>query len=179
MNKYVFKRYEGVFGAAFVSEKRKLIRGIRDSSVEHVGSTAVKGLGGKNILDIVLGVKRKNPIAVRSRLQRLGYKFYPTSGTIERRFFTKEIVYDGRPVNIHLHLTRYNRIDWKEMIAFRDYLSGHDDALKRYVMVKKKAARMAKGDKRAYMKAKDRFIKGTISKAFKERRWKTREAVRE
>lgn len=175
MNKYVFKRHDSIFFSFFPVEKRRLGRRLRkEAEVEHVGSTAVRGLGGKNILDIVVGIRSGRPLRIKDKLESLGYTFLPNSGTKTRRFFTREAVYKKKKINIHLHLVRMNGIDWKEMVAFRDYLSDDRDALEEYVAVKKKAAKIAKGDKKRYMELKDKFIKRAIKKAFKERGWRLR-----
>jgi len=40
----------------FNRQKNKILRVIGDFEIHHIGSTAVSGLGGKGIIDILIGV---------------------------------------------------------------------------------------------------------------------------
>jgi len=44
----------------FSLEKARLLRNIKSFQVHHIGSTSVKGLGGKNTVDMLLLAKNKN-----------------------------------------------------------------------------------------------------------------------
>lgn len=56
-NKYVFKPYNPVFSKLFETEKKRLSNYLTGLfRIEHVGSTAVPGLGGKGIIDIYIVV---------------------------------------------------------------------------------------------------------------------------
>lgn len=61
MSKYVFKPYNSIFPELFEKEKERLSKYLTgEYQIEHVGSTAVQGLGGKGIIDIYLATPRKN-----------------------------------------------------------------------------------------------------------------------
>ena len=86
--KYVFKRYSNTYGLAFKIERRRLQIGMRglDIRIEHVGSTAVRGLGGKNILDILVGIRSGRRERIKRKITELGYDFIETSGNARRLF---------------------------------------------------------------------------------------------
>lgn len=87
-DKYVFKNYSAIYSHAFSREKPKLYAGLGRENVviEHVGSTAVPGLGGKNILDIIVGLKKGKREAVKRKICELGYDFVSTAGSRNRLF---------------------------------------------------------------------------------------------
>lgn len=59
MREYVFRKYIPEYRAFYASEKKKIIKALGPTTkIEHVGSTAVPDLGGKGILDIVVGIPK-------------------------------------------------------------------------------------------------------------------------
>ncbi len=76
MKVYVFRKYSTVYRDFFRLEKRRLAALGTGLSVEHIGSTAVSGLGGKNILDIAIGC-REGLSKTKKALEGLGYEFMP------------------------------------------------------------------------------------------------------
>ena len=86
--KYVFKKYSSIYGSVFKIERRRLYIGMHGLSVriEHVGSTAVRGLGGKNILDILVGIRSGKRESIKRKIIELGYDFIETSGNARRLF---------------------------------------------------------------------------------------------
>ena len=137
--------------------------------IEHVGSTAVPDLGGKNILDIVIG-SSKNTQKIKERLERLGYILVDDAGTPARLFFYKDTIYRKKRIRMHLHLVKFNGRDWREMVAFRNYLLCNKSAVKEYIKIKKQAVRLAHGNKEIYIKAKNRFIERVTQKALRQLR---------
>lgn len=164
--KYSFNKYSGLYAMLFVREKKRLILHLgRTMHIEHIGSTAVQGLGGKNILDLMIGdvpLHFKNRI---KQLSELGYVFHSENGSKNRLFFVRDTKYNGKRVRIHLHLINIKSKEWAEKLAFRDYLKSNKTAMLKYGVIKRKAALIAKGDKGVYMKEKDVFIRSTIRKA--------------
>ena len=67
MKKYIFKRYDPKYKDFFNSEKRKLLKVIGLIKIEHAGSTAVPGLGGKGIIDIAIGTAKSKIATILKR----------------------------------------------------------------------------------------------------------------
>lgn len=166
-DKYVFKSYSSIYAQAFKIERLKLYAGLgsKNVAIEHIGSTAVPGLGGKNILDIIVGLKKGKRQAVKRKIQESGYDFVSTAGNRRRLFFVKDDTYKSKSIRVHLHLVKFEGYEWKQKIAFRDYLIKHKDAVLEYARVKKIAVREAKGNKEKYLKAKEKFINDITRKA--------------
>lgn len=167
MDKYVFKPYDSIFPKLFSKEKNRLKKFLgRGILIEHVGSTAVTGLGGKGIIDIVITAPDKNDLLnVSSQLIEAGYYHDPDDGTKERLFHGRVVSDDRR---YHIHLTFKESKDWKDMIDFRDYLRVHPEDLKKYAEIKKCAAEISNEDREVYMKTKEPAILEIIKKATKK-----------
>jgi len=55
INKYVFKKYRKSYPLFFQKEKKRLKKIFPRAEIEHVGSTSIPGLGGKNYRYCSLG----------------------------------------------------------------------------------------------------------------------------
>jgi GrpB-like predicted nucleotidyltransferase (UPF0157 family)/dihydrofolate reductase len=157
MEKYTFKPYSDLFPLLFSKEKERIAPHLPSSaSIEHVGSTAVPGLGGKGIIDIAIAVDKTGMEETKSRLQELGYEFRPSFSTPDRFYF---IIYlpdpEERIKRYHVHLTYPENKEWKGLIGFRDFLLSNPDALQEYAELKKKAAIEACQNGEKYRKMKE------------------------
>ena len=168
MKKYVFRKYNTIYKTFFKLEKRKLFANLNKSiMIEHVGSTAISDLGGKNILDVVIGSKDDKLTTLKTQLEKLGYEFRETAGTRNRLFFRKDYKYRNKHIRVHIHLVRFKGKDWREMTAFRDYLVKNKADRKEYINLKKKAVKLANGNGAIYRKTKEKFIKQITKRALK------------
>lgn len=157
MKKYVFKPYNESFPELFDNEKKRIAASLgSDAVIEHIGSTAVPGLGGKGIIDIAIAVKKENLSKISQQLQNLGYEFRPTFSTPDRLYFITYLP-DPEEENrrYHIHLTYPENNEWKEFIGFRDYLRHHPEELQEYAELKKQAALEANHEGDRYRKVKE------------------------
>lgn len=168
MQKYVFRKYNPEYRAFFASEKKKIVKILGSTAkIEHVGSTAIPDLGGKGILDIVVGVSKSKIAETKKKLEETGYEFREKASYPERLFFRRDYSYKNRKRRIHIHLTKFNGQDWKEMIGFRNYLLKHHDTVEQYVKIKKAAVKKALGNGGKYRKHKGKFIENILRKVLK------------
>src|SRR5262249_27002497 len=161
------------FPDLFQKEKERIVHSLVNVlAIEHVGSTAIPGLGGKGIIDIAISVAKEEMERTSSILQKLGYEFRPTFSTPDRFYF---IAYLADPEEgsrrYHIHLTSPSSKEWKELVGFRDYLRTHPEAVEEYANVKKQAAKTANQDGEQYRKMKEpifqkinAFIRGAHGK---------------
>jgi GrpB-like predicted nucleotidyltransferase (UPF0157 family) len=156
--KYVYKPYNEIFPKLFLQEKARLLSILNEEciDIEHIGSTAVPGLGGKGIIDIAIAVNKANMESTSKQLQDLGYEYRPTFSTPDRFYF---IIYLPDPEEesrrYHIHLTYPENNEWKELIGFRDYLRHHPEELQEYAELKKQAAFEANHEGNRYRKVKE------------------------
>jgi RimJ/RimL family protein N-acetyltransferase/GrpB-like predicted nucleotidyltransferase (UPF0157 family) len=155
--KYVYKPYRKTFPDLFQKEKARISSFLKHIlAIEHVGSTAIPGLGGKGIIDIAIAVAEKERESSSAILQKMGYEFRPSFSTPDRLYFIAYLpdAEEGSR-RYHIHLTvGYNK-EWKGLIGFRDYLLSHPEAVEEYATLKKHAASVANQEGQQYRKLKE------------------------
>ncbi|NGX63157.1 MAG: hypothetical protein KR126chlam6_00564 [Candidatus Anoxychlamydiales bacterium] len=160
MNKYIYTKSNEKFKKYFIKQKAYLQKRIGEKvKIKHIGSTAVEGLGGKNILDISIGVEDKWDI-YKKKLEKDGFKFLKKASTKGRLFFKKDI----EEYKIHIHLTKSDSKIFQELIFFCEYLKKHPKTVKEYIKIKKEAIKQADGIGGKYRAHKNEFIKNIIKK---------------
>ncbi|MGG0657648.1 GrpB family protein [Rummeliibacillus pycnus] len=159
------KDYNPNWVKQFELEKVKITNAIGDQilGIEHIGSTSIKGLKAKPIIDIMVCVDDlKNVDALVHLLDNIGYEYVPKPEFKDRRFFRKGLWGQG---TCHLHLCEYNSSEWIEKLLFRDYLRHNPDIAEHYALVKLELASQYKFDRPTYTKKKEPFIQSVIKKA--------------
>lgn len=156
MSKYTFKPYNNLFPAMFIKEKGRIAcRLPLNALIEHVGSTAVPGLGGKGIIDIAVAVDKSLMESSKIVLQELGYEFRPQFSTPDRFYFITYLLdSEEEKRRYHIHLTYPENKEWADFIGFRDYLLSNPKVMQEYAELKKGAAFEAAQDGEKYRKIK-------------------------
>ncbi len=163
--------------------EKKILSGILkefNPVVEHIGSTAIEGLGAKPTVDIQVGVSEyKHLNLLVEKMIGLGYVYYKKYEDVlpDRRYFVKventknenlpkillayEDNFDRKehPHLFHIHIVELNSHWWVRHIAFRDYLRASNKARDDYYSLKVKLAEKDWEDKNDYTDAKTNFIK--------------------
>jgi GrpB-like predicted nucleotidyltransferase (UPF0157 family) len=159
--------YSPMWPAVFEMEKERLGAIFAEDSarIEHVGSTAVPGLGAKPIIDIVLGAPSLANIERRiAALVESGYRYVPEfeQSIPDRRYFVKR---HGQPGYFHLHAVVHDSPFWRDQIAFRDLLRTDPGYVERYWRLKTALAARFRNDREAYANAKSNFIREALAQA--------------
>lgn len=139
--------------------------------VEHIGSTAVVGLGGKRIVDIMIITRQEYMRKIVEVLESKGYKFNPEAGTgifPERLFVSGSFRYNKKELHIHIHITFRGSKEHKDMLLFRDYLRRHPGEAKTYFKLKKQWSIEVGSDKFKFSELKTPYINKVLEKARKE-----------
>lgn len=134
-----------------------------DVTIEHIGSTAVPGLGAKPVIDVLVGLTKLTEVENRvTALEAKGYEYVPQYEIQlpERRYFRKPRF---RPRAFHLHCVLKGSDLWLRHIAFRDYLRTHAEAAVAYYALKRELA--GRCSKEAYAEAKSPFIEEILASA--------------
>ena len=128
--------------------------------IEHIGSTAVPGLGAKPIVDVMVGVDSEvdYPPAV-DRLAPLGYdhRGETVPGTLYNR---KE-----GPPRVNAHLCVFGGTFWVDHIRFRDYLRKNRETAREYELLKRSILAEVGQDPPVYNARKTSFIESVLSRA--------------
>jgi GrpB-like predicted nucleotidyltransferase (UPF0157 family) len=161
--KYSFYKYNKNYPKQFASEKKILLKILPNLlKIEHFGSTSVPKIGGKEIIDIIIEVPKKDFEKSRKILQKSGYIFRPT---VKKRLFSKKY-YQNRKVHVHLTYQGTNEIS--RAVSVRDYLRKNKKEIKKYEKIKKKAVEHAQGTGKRYVKFKNSYLRELEKKAMKK-----------
>lgn len=155
----VVVRYDEAWEAAFEEIRKELEVAVGDlaAGIEHVGSTAVKGLSAKPCIDIDIVIRDYSVFgAVAGRLAEIGYYHEGDLGIKGREAFG----YSGKPhlQTHHLYVCPQDSGELRRHIAFRDFLRSSPEAVKKYSAVKEAAARLFPDDIERYMEYKSPCI---------------------
>jgi GrpB-like predicted nucleotidyltransferase (UPF0157 family) len=125
-------------------------------AIHHIGSTAIRGISAKPIVDllvVVRGIQRVD--AFGARLAASGYLPRGENGIPGRRFFIK-----GTEAlrTHHIHVFGAGHPDISRHLEFRDYLNAHPDAAQEYGRLKEELAAAHRRDIDGYVAGKDEFI---------------------
>ena len=133
--------------------------------VEHIGSTAVPGLGAKDTVDVLvvtddLGIvlERAPALAVAGYDLRLG-----AHAAREDHLFLRRVV-DGQRTH-HVHVLRPSSPEVGEYLLFRDYLRAHPDVAATYGEAKIRLAAEHGEDRMAYVMAKPVVVEPLLTAA--------------
>lgn len=126
-----------------------------DVIYHHIGSTAIKGLIAKPIIDILIVVSSDSQLQQTAKLlEKQGYIIM--SSTKGRISLNKGYTENGFAEKVfHLHI-RIKGDD--EEVYFRDYLNEHKKIAKEYEQLKLQLAKLYKNNRDAYTEAKSEFI---------------------
>ena len=146
--------------------------GDRALAVEHVGSTSVRGLPAKDVLDIDLVVADPgDEAAYVGPLEGAegGFVFYfrdLSPGSHQHRFFGR----DGPPVWVNLHVYGPDCPEVARHCIFRDWLRANEHDRDLYARTKREAmeaCRCAGETMREYNARKESVIRQILDRAFK------------
>lgn len=123
----------------------------------HIGSTAVKGLAAKSIIDIMPVVTNISLVDKHNKeFVAIGYECMGEFGIEGRRYFRKGG--DNRTHQIHI-FEQSNHKDINRHIAVRDFLRTHPDIALEYGELKMELAYRFSEDIEGYCTGKDAFVK--------------------
>jgi GrpB-like predicted nucleotidyltransferase (UPF0157 family) len=157
--------YSDQWPVIFATEAR-LIRAVFEPetvSIEHIGSTAVPGMGAKPVVDILLGALCLEAIERRiPALESSGYRYVRQfeDQLPQRRYFVKPADAAAR---FHLHAVESDSQFWRDHIAFRDVLRTSRQVFDAYLSLKRNLAESSKMDREAYTEAKAPFIEAVVN----------------
>jgi GrpB-like predicted nucleotidyltransferase (UPF0157 family) len=137
--------------------------------IEHIGSTAVHGLGAKPIIDIMVAVNRLSD--AEKCIEPLGsicYEYVPEfeDSIPERRYFHKG--HPPKEQHYHLHMVELTSDFWRKHLLFRDFLRTHPKVAQEYYELKKRLAVEYGSNREGYTNAKKSFIESVIAEASAE-----------
>jgi GrpB-like predicted nucleotidyltransferase (UPF0157 family) len=157
--------YDPAWPSAYERERARIAGTLGDLvvAIEHVGSTAVPGLGAKPIIDMMIGVRSlADGEKCAKPLEGLGYECKGEFGIPGRLYFRK--VEEGKRTH-QIHMVKVGSEFWERHLLFRNYLREHPEEARDYHELKVKLATEFGTDREAYTEAKTEFIRSAEAKA--------------
>lgn len=150
-----------------------------DINIEHIGSTSIKNLAAKPIIDIdFIYEKPASFKTIKIGLEKLGYYHIGDQGITGREVFKRDKE-EGREHHIlldsikhHLYVCQINSNELQRHIFFRDYLRDHEKERERYEKLKYKIAKQANQDRKKYAELKEvmarEFVESIIRRSIEK-----------
>lgn len=133
-------------------------------SIEHVGSTSVKGLSAKPILDIDIIIRESDQLqSVILKLEYLGYSYEGDLGISGREAFSRIDVTvpwvseNKKWMDHHLYVCNQDNLELKRHLLFREFLRKNPREAFEYERLKKRLA-ITSVSRSAYTDGKSEFI---------------------
>jgi GrpB-like predicted nucleotidyltransferase (UPF0157 family) len=162
----IIVEYDPAWPILYEEEKRRILEAIGHKvlAIEHIGSTAVPGLGAKPIIDIMAGVHQlADADECLAPLQKIGYlDVTPEPDNSEWYYCLGK---SPHSTGYHLHLAKFMSDHWRRHLLFRDFLRAHPKVAQRYYELKKKLSAQYGSDREGYTAAKTSFIGSVIDQA--------------
>jgi len=178
--KVKLEKYNPKWESFFEIEKEMLLNvlGSNGIKIEHIGSTSIKDICSKPVIDIMIGVKREKQLDSNiNKILTLGYTYvqkYEIFMPFRRYFFKLKnpevqlpsiIGFDDPDINkgshedsFHIHMVKINSDFWINQLLFRNYLRKNYKAKKEYKNVKKSLTKMEWDNINEYAEAKSDCI---------------------
>lgn len=154
--------YNQKFLRKFGREKKRILKVIKDCEIHHIGSTAVPGLGGKGIIDIMIGIKSwRVAKEIIKKFKELGFThLHPKEKG--RIFLSKNRTLSLN--NVHIHIVKTGSKAYKDLLFFRDYLRKNKKEVSKFFKLKLEWIKEARGDREKYEKLKGKYVKEILDK---------------
>jgi GrpB-like predicted nucleotidyltransferase (UPF0157 family) len=141
--------------------------GIIAVDIQHIGSTAIKNIKAKPIIDIVVGIKDFNSLdTIIDKLAENGI-FYRPFLPDDRIFIMGDMENETR--THYIHVVIHNEEEWNNQINFRDYMNDNITEARNYEKLKIELQMSNRFNRGNYTKGKEEYIKEIIRKA---KEWK-------
>ena len=139
--------------------------------IQHIGSTSIRKISAKPIIDIAIAVKDYELVLNKcDELIKADIVFRFDERPEQLLFVMGDFEKDTR--SHHIHVVIYGSDEWNNYINFRDYLNSNIKAAREYEAVKFKLAEQYPDDRIAYTDGKQEVIDKLLAEA---RVWKSKQ----
>ena len=150
-----------VIAAETIAELHRILQDVLVDA-QHIGSTAIKDICAKPIIDIVAGVSDFDKLLSRnSVLEENGFIFRGQVHPLQYMY----ICGDNDIRTHHVHAVIYDSEEWNNYVDVRDYLNCHKKDAEAYSKLKESLAKQYSEDRGTYTASKSEFIGEIIAKA--------------
>lgn len=136
--------------------------------LEHVGSTAVPGLGGKGIIDALVLLPPDQVREATETLWASGFDQDPDKRHQADDWWYAAGVFErpgGGRYLVHIHITWPGSDFGADLLDFRDYLRAHPEEARRYGDLKRQWRRQAGDNREQFTSLKTPYVASVLAKA--------------
>lgn len=158
--------HDATWGKLFQETKKDLVENteFKEHQIEHIGSTAIKNIQAKPILDMLVGVQSldRDLTPLENELRSCGFyrlKVEKENEVVFAKFTDKTFEVKTQ----YIHLTPYQGELWNNLIYFRDYLNENEAARKEYEQLKVGFSSKQNEGIEAYTDMKETFVKAVLA----------------
>lgn len=154
--------YDPRWPTSYIAERERLSPLLPGAPIHHIGSSAVRGLAGKAVIDMIALVDDLDAGSA-AVMELAGYQLPArfNADLVHRRFLCYPTpIYRTH----HLHLVD-EREDMEQCLRFRESLRANPELAADYASLKRELAARFRKDRMGYTKAKTRFISDAASRA--------------
>lgn len=159
----IIEDYNPLWANKFLNMAQKIRNSLGDIAlrIDHIGSTSVKDLNAKPVIDIQISVKDFYLIPLEEKMNELGFDYQKDNDDKTHLFFREA---DGSR-NYHIHIRRANTFSEVFNLLFRDYLRTHEEEANLYQQTKIELAEMYKDQREKYTDGKSDVIWDILQRA--------------
>jgi len=151
-----YREYDPAYPRVFEQLGQTIRSVVPGARVEHVGSTAVPGLGGRGTLDAVLLAEPHEQAAVVAALTSIGFAEVPYGAV--RPALTATVDVDGRAYGALLYVLPAGHEYVRGWLAFRAFMRRHPEEIERYAAIKQAAIAAGHTAPWSYQQAKTPYL---------------------
>lgn len=150
--------------AAQTIERLWQVFGLKAKDIQHVGSTAIKGIKAKPIIDIAVAVEDFAEVELLTpALEAEGFmrrNWVPNENEQMLYAIGYDVPPDDRVTTHFIHIVKNGSTEWTDYINFRDYLNAMSSVAKEYETIKVRLATENPYDpgRKKYLAGKHDFI---------------------
>lgn len=135
--------------------------------IEHVGSTAISYMYGKNIIDILIGAEDIREFEyIKNVLEEHNFIASEKSRNEIYQFFASSSN-ETSSGDVHIHLVIKNTQRFLDFIILRNYLLKNRKEVREYSSLKKKLIKNGIMDRKDYKKRKSEYVSDLLNRARK------------
>ncbi len=156
--------HDPMWETEFLKVKVKIQEILKDNVIdtEHIGSTSIREIMAKPILDIAVVVKSFSKMNIKA-MTHAGYDNCGLQKLDNDPYLF--VLRRGNEISLHhIHCYEPGNIDFKRCIGFRDYLNAHPEEVKQYSELKIKLANQNPDNRSSYTQGKTEFIQSVYQK---------------
>ncbi len=161
--------YREDYPVIYEQEKQELLNLYKEriNVIEHVGSTSIKDIKSKPIIDIMIETDDIDDFKSFTESQVEGDIYTVKKELTAGGDYLIRKEEDGK-VKAFIHVYKTGDINAKNLILFRDYLNKHEDERKNYDNLKEELLIKYKDERSKYTLGKNEYISEVIKKAKEE-----------